>query len=1394
MTATAIPPESAPAPPRRRWWLRGLVALGVLVLLLAVAATAGVGWLRTDSGLDWALRHVPGLQITGMRGRPDGGSFSADRLHWQSATMTVDVERLTWRDLQWRWRPYAGAWVGITLVEPQAQRVVVVTRPSTEPEPASKGAPQDVRLPLELELRGLQVQTVQVNTLPPIEALAADLHLGDEAGAVHRVQWLSARMQQRQADAQLTLRSAGDMALAGNVAVKSLPGATQPLQARVDLAGTLPRPQLRAKLDAGAGAQLQADATLAPFESWPIAALQASTQDLDLSTLAAGLPGTRLSGTAVVQGDGRQQPLAVQLDLRNGLPGPWSALRLPVRELHALVQGDPKALSRLDFKTLDLQLQGSRPAGRVQGSGRWEGTTLALDLALADVAAAQLHEAAAPATLSGPVKLQLDGVPSPAGDKPTSTSTSTPNGLNATLHTDLRGTLRRRAPQPVQLLLDGKLALPADGSLHAQDLRATLAAGPAQAQLDADVQRQAQGAWQGRSRGKLTRFDPSDWWSGTASAPGWQRGQHVLNGQWDGSFTLPPSPATAASATPVPLRDRLLALQADATLALRDSRLAGVPLHGDVALKAGQRNARLDTDLRAGNAHAKASIALAADPKADRAQLDIDAPSLATLTPLFTLIPGATAWAPRSGSLRAEARGEGAWPALRTEGHASAAGIDGGSWRLGTAEARWKATPANADAPLVLKLQATALTRGEQRLDRVQAEVDGSLRAHRMTLLATSPLRPPAWTDAAMTQGQAPPRGGQLLLRGEGRWQPASAGGGEWRGSIAELRAAPAQDGATPWLQARGLQPVLNFGPEGGLTQATLSPNTLELLGATLRWQQARYQAPAASGTPARLDVDAQLDPLAIAPWLARLQPHMGWNGDLRVGGRLKATSAQGFSADLALERQGGDLRVSDAAGPRALGLSELRLTATARNGQWRLNESVRGAGLGELSGSQTLRTDPAAVVPGAEAPLEGQLTLRVADLGAWSAWLPAGWRIGGRLQADASLAGRLGTPEYRGRVAGSGLQVANLLQGVQLNDGELALALDGDRATLERLVFRGGDGSVRAEGNAQLGAAPQARLQLKAERLLALARVDRRVVVSGDANLRLQAKAIDLDGRFTIDQGRIDISQADAPSLDDDVTVVQVHGKGPAAVADDASPGVLAGANVQLAVDLGQDLRLRGRGLDTLLKGRLRITTPEGKLAVNGTLRTDEGTYTAYGQNLAIERGLISFSGDLATPRLDILAVRPDIDVRVGVAVQGSAAEPRIRLYSEPEMSEMDKLSWLVMGREPEGMGRAETALLQRAALALLAGEGGNPSGGTLKKLGIDELSVARGDSGELRDTVVTLGKQLSKRWFVAYERGLNAAAGSWQLIYRAARRFTVRAQSGDESAVDVIWTWRWN
>jgi translocation and assembly module TamB len=249
------------------------------------------------------------------------------------------------------------------------------------------------------------------------------------------------------------------------------------------------------------------------------------------------------------------------------------------------------------------------------------------------------------------------------------------------------------------------------------------------------------------------------------------------------------------------------------------------------------------------------------------------------------------------------------------------------------------------------------------------------------------------------------------------------------------------------------------------------------------------------------------------------------------------------------------------------------------------------------------------------------------------------------------------------------------------------------------------------------------------------------------------------------------DASRRDAPSLDDDVTVRRPGDEEPA-VGEEAA--VRRNFALKLELDLGERLRVRGRGLDTGLRGELKLSTPGGRLAINGSVRTEQGTYAAYGQKLVIERGILSFAGPPEEPRLDILALRPNIDLRVGVAVSGTALAPRVRLFSDPD-----------------GLGRNDTALLQRAAVALLAGEGTAPTDQLMSRLGIDDLSLRQGDS-DVRETVIILGKQLSRRWYLGYERGVNATTGTWQLTYRVAQRFTLRAQSGLENSLDAIWTWR--
>ena len=41
-----------------------------------------------------------------------------------------------------------------------------------------------------------------------------------------------------------------------------------------------------------------------------------------------------------------------------------------------------------------------------------------------------------------------------------------------------------------------------------------------------------------------------------------------------------------------------------------------------------------------------------------------------------------------------------------------------------------------------------------------------------------------------------------------------------------------------------------------------------------------------------------------------------------------------------------------------------------------------------------------------------------------------------------------------------------------------------------------------------------------------------------------------------------------------------------------------------------------------------------------------------------------------------------------VGVQVSGTARAPRVRLYSDPDMPDAEKLSWLVLGRSAAAGG----------------------------------------------------------------------------------------------------------
>ncbi|MBI3346878.1 MAG: translocation/assembly module TamB domain-containing protein [Burkholderiales bacterium] len=1219
------------------------------------------------------------------------------------------------------------------------------TQPSTTP----LVAPPDLTLPLGVHIGKLRIASLSWSPeQPPLRDLAAEVDLPRRG--THHVKLTGAYWQHLLLAGEARVDSAAPMHTEATLSVQQNEATELPWLAVAAARGPLARLTAKAELEA-AHQTLKAEGQVQPFAAWPVNALQLQADKLDLSALSAlapGLPRTALTGTARLNAPARDAEATLQADLRNTAAGRWDQGALPVNRLALALAGRPDQPTSLRLTTLDAELPGGarvQGKGRREADGRWQ-----LDARVLGLRTEALDARATPARLDGP--LMLAG----GGNQP----------LSARL--DLNGTLQSR-PLRVRTQLQGRLL--AQGSAWQID-EARVTSGDAELQASGSVETRNPGPGQksgatevtARLKAQVRQFDPHLVWRGDP-ASAWARLPGVTRLNAD---------------TQLDLRGSALDnLTGSADAKLLPGQFAGLPLQGQFSIKRPRATeaAIFDADARLGSNRAQASGEVRTSTVAARWQLQ--APKLAELNPLLALFGQA--------AVAGQADGDGDVQGLRSAPPARKATLAAPAWQLGgsgrlqlvnasaqgvtvaNTRARWTLPlpGPDGDGPLALTLELGGLHHPQVDVKLAKVELQGRRSAHDLKAQLAGRV-PREMQDLNLG----------LTLQAQGRWD-----GQAWTGRIAKVDLAPLRPGTPAALAASGVP--LQVSMNGPGLRVVAEPGRAEVGGAFIHWSALSWQG----GERPEARAELQLEDLAVAPLLARWQPDFGWGGDLRVTGHASLLFNDKLTADLLVERQSGDLRVTDEFGPRALGLTDLRLALNVHDGVWQFAQGLAGNELGSLGGALTLR--PAQLLPDAQTPLQGVLQANVAQLATWGSWVPAGWRLAGRVGASVQLGGRLGAPDLTGSVEGDGLALRHLLYGVDATDGRFTLELNGQHARLTRLEARGGDGWLRATGSAELGAKPTAHVEIKADKLRVLSRVDRRIVASGEASLDLDDKGLQLSGKLRADEGLFDFTRADAPALADDVTVLRgPRNAGPVAP---PAPKAARNTNVNVALDFGNDFKVRGRGLATTLRGQLQVTQKDGPLRLTGRLDANGGQYAAYGQKLEIERGDITFSGALDNPALDLLAVRPNLDIRVGVRVGGTALAPRVSLYSEPEMGDTDKLSWLLLGRGPDGLGRTDTALLQRAAVALLSGEGEGATGKALRQLGLDELSLSQADD-DTRATIVRLGKQISRRWYVGYERSLNATTGSWQLIYRIAQRFTLRAQSGDDNALDLIWQWKWN
>ncbi|MEE5078390.1 translocation/assembly module TamB domain-containing protein [Pseudomonas alliivorans] len=150
---------------------RGLKIAGLSLLAVLLVLVAGVSLvLGTQSGSQWALARVPGLQLKNFQGRL-GGQWSADRLLWVQGEDRVEV-----RALAFDWTPGCLLKMTLCIDRLNAENVMLHFAPGTEPARKGPMTLPTLKLPLAIELKEVQLGRLQLDGIEQLRELKLAAH------------------------------------------------------------------------------------------------------------------------------------------------------------------------------------------------------------------------------------------------------------------------------------------------------------------------------------------------------------------------------------------------------------------------------------------------------------------------------------------------------------------------------------------------------------------------------------------------------------------------------------------------------------------------------------------------------------------------------------------------------------------------------------------------------------------------------------------------------------------------------------------------------------------------------------------------------------------------------------------------------------------------------------------------------------------------------------------------------------------------------------------------------------------------------------------------------------------------------------------------------------------
>ncbi|WP_035552473.1 translocation/assembly module TamB domain-containing protein [Burkholderia sp. 9120] len=622
-------------------------------------------------------------------------------------------------------------------------------------------------------------------------------------------------------------------------------------------------------------------------------------------------------------------------------------------------------------------------------------------------------------------------------------------------------------------------------------------------------------------------------------------------------------------------------------------------------------------------------------------------------------------------------------------------------------------------------------------------------------------------------------------------------------GKLTDARDGTHWDGTVTRFQNRGT-PALNLesplAVSAGPQRLTLGATRLTLEGAVLSLKTFAFDHGKIQSAGTLTDISlARLQDLRreITGEPAAVKTDLIFDGDWDF---VLGSTASGH---IQLKRRGGDVTVEIGRGLASLGITDITARAEFSGGN-RLNATVHAQasriGVIDADAHTTLVARDGFLTVNEEGALSGNVNANVPSLKTTGGLFGPSYLLDGHLALKLALGGTVAKPNLTGSLLGDGLSATMVDQGVQLKDGVVRIALSQNLVDFQQVEFHGASGTLRATGRVRLdGAEPDLTASIVADKLELFAAPDRSLSLSGSASVANAGAqgGLAINGKFAVDHALFDLPEQAAPKLGDDVVIVRPDGT----VAGERSPPI-AGTNkpvgpfaprADIDISLGNNFRFRGQGADLGLTGTITaLSAPNLPLRAVGNVRVTQGsTYTAFGRKLNIENGFFTFNGPVANPGINILAMRRNQQVEAGVQVTGTVQFPVAKLVSEPNVADNEKLSWLLFGHGTDQGNNLGQQSTMTTALALLGSASGKRIAQTF---GLDEFSIGQSEVGLTDPQVVMVSKAISEWLVLGYEQGLQSASNAIKATVNLTRYWSVAAYGGTFYGATLLYTRRFD